>query len=315
MNTMSAFRLSRLFGLLLIARASAQVDCTGDTYTYNQSGLVVPFRNLCGKDISAPVDFNDPTNELTRAACFDRCVRKAPLCYGFDYATPGYAQYSCWLMQGYFLESSAIPTDNVNAAMLSPDFLAGLSDDCRSLGLNGCFQKNGQLGTVTSQKSSTTTQFISTTSSSASSSGAVATTSTSVTPSSTNTARPTVSSSPSKGLSTGAKAGIGAGVGIAGLLAILAVVLVLLKRRKRSAHYGTGPPQSHPVEKTTVYSHRAELPAPQSHHTRAELESPAGAISAAQPKAYTGATDAASYPVNNTHQYQENGHQESHRFY
>jgi hypothetical protein len=221
---------------LIATRIFAQSRCEGDTSIYNKNGLTVFFKNLCGKDITTQVDFLDPTNELTWSDCLDRCVEKAPLCYGFDFTPPGTASYSCWLMNATFLEDSALSKPyTVDAAMLDSNLVAGLSDDCQSLGLSGCYQKNDQLGTSattaprTSSITSTTRQSfpsttsvtISTTAVTTNASGEATTIIMTVTAESASPAssEPTL---PRGGLSTSAKAGIGAGVGGAILFAGLA---------------------------------------------------------------------------------------------
>ncbi|KZM21975.1 uncharacterized protein EKO05_0005040 [Ascochyta rabiei] len=129
----------------------AQGGCRGDTSIYNRNGLTVPFKNLCGKDIQKVVDFLDPTDELTWSDCLDSCVMKAPLCYGFDFTPHGTTDFSCWLMNASFAESDAkTQTYTVDAAMVDPDLVSELSSDCRTLGLQGCFQENGQLGAAAS---------------------------------------------------------------------------------------------------------------------------------------------------------------------
>lgn len=280
--------LSWLLWFLIITRTFAQSGCEGDTSTYNQNGLIVSFENLCGKDITAQVDFLDPTNELTWSDCLDRCVEKEPLCYGFDFTPPGTASFSCWLMNATFPESSALTQSYpVDAAMLSPGVLSGLSDDCRTMGLLGCYQKNGQLGTGTTTTripSTTTRQRLPTTSSVMTATtavitgagGGVTTIIMTVVAGSTSTA----SSGPiphDGGLSTGAKAGIGAGIGVVVLLAGIAGGVFLLKRRKRREQTVGG--TAHPdvsekiVDEDSHRRGRAELPAYQSQYPRAELES------------------------------------------
>lgn len=198
MLLLSSLRYSCLPWLLVSRSAIAQGGCRGDTSIYNQNGLNVPFKNLCGKDIQKVVDFLDPTDELTWSDCLDRCVMKAPLCYGFDFTPYGTTDFSCWLMNDTFAEGDAKKQAyTVDAAMLSSDFLTRLSNDCRTLGLQGCFQKNGQLSANTSSLASK-----------------------------------------SNGLSTGAKAGIGAGVGVVALIAISIVVACVLKRRKQKQERG-----------------------------------------------------------------------------
>ena len=50
---------------LPITHAAAHSGCQGDVSTYSKNGLMVPFQNLRGKDITATADFLDPTNKLT----------------------------------------------------------------------------------------------------------------------------------------------------------------------------------------------------------------------------------------------------------
>jgi len=272
--------LQWLTWLLVITRAFAQrSSCSGDISTYNRNGLIIPFKNLCGKDITAKVDFYDPTDELNWSDCLYRCVEKAPMCYGFDFTPYGSTDFSCWLMNATFPESSALSQNyTVDAAMLTADFLAGISDDCRTLGLLGCFQKNGQLGrsTTTTQASSMTTTI----------SSAIKTTST--TDISGNAATvgnhagstgPAIPGPPSHhaGLSTGAKAGIGVGVGVAVLIVGFAIGVLILRRRKLTAQEAEHPSASDKIVDTDPPRNgRAELPADQSRYTtygRVELES------------------------------------------
>jgi hypothetical protein len=216
----------------IIAQSSS---CTGDTSSYPLNGLIIPFKNLCGKDISAPVDFLDPTWETSFGDCMRKCVEKKPLCYGFDYNL-GPMQANCWLMNASFPESATTEALNprVDAAMLSSEILSGLSEDCKSLGLKGCWSKNGALAAASSTartSTSTSTQRIvaAATTGLVTSSSAVATT---AAPSATpGTGTPPRAPS-NNGLSTGAKAGIGAGVGVAALLFIGLAAIVLLKRRR-----------------------------------------------------------------------------------
>lgn len=95
--------------LWLAASALAQRDCEkdGDTSTYNQNSLVVPFKNLCGRDIEAFLDYLS-SSEPRRSDCIDRCVKQAPLCYGFDY-TPytSNSQNNCYLMNGTLKASNS----------------------------------------------------------------------------------------------------------------------------------------------------------------------------------------------------------------
>lgn len=141
--------------LTIVTHASAQSDsdrCVGNTTTtYHDFNLTVPFQNLCGKDIGAKVDFEDPTFEETWSDCMGRCVKKEPLCYGFDFRPLGATDYeNCWLMNATFDAATAVyPGFVIDAAMLAPDLVEGLDDDCRRLGLRGCFLKNGRLEKVT----------------------------------------------------------------------------------------------------------------------------------------------------------------------
>ncbi|KAK9420772.1 hypothetical protein SUNI508_00863 [Seiridium unicorne] len=58
-------------------------------------------------------------------------------------------------------------------------------------------------------------------------------TTTSTTSSTSSSSTPTTTSESSRGLSVGAQAGIGVGVGIAGLVAIVAIIALVIRRRKR----------------------------------------------------------------------------------
>ncbi|KAF2268573.1 hypothetical protein CC78DRAFT_377608 [Lojkania enalia] len=140
MSISCVFLLSWLTWNLIIRTSFAQSGCEANTSTYGQNGLVISFKNLCGRDIAAQVDFPDPTNELTRSDCINRCVEKAPLCYGLDFTRPGTVEFSCWFMNATFPESSALlQSYTVDAAMLSSEFLARLSGDCLIMGLLGCY--------------------------------------------------------------------------------------------------------------------------------------------------------------------------------
>jgi hypothetical protein len=196
--------------LSTVALAQRECDLDGATSTYNLGELIIPFDNLCGRDIGAALDYYSSA-EQRRSDCIDRCVKQAPLCYGFDY-TPYVSSTSnnCWLMNGSFSTSSAkVQNYVVDAGMLNPDFLAKLPEDCKTKGLRGCLE--GGLATPTASLSSSATSGVSTTS-----------------PSTGGDRQET-----SGGLSTGAKAGIGAGVGLAALIAILCGVLFILERVKR----------------------------------------------------------------------------------
>lgn len=215
-----------LLFLWLTSAALAQRDCDNDgaTSTYNESGLIVPFDNLCGRDIEASLDFF-ASPEQRRSDCLDRCVKQAPLCYGFDY-TPyvSSSQANCWLMNGTFLASNATERGFVaDAAMLNPNFLNQLPENCKTLGLRGCFERNGQLNFSTSNLATPTAP-------------------TSTSEASTTAALSTVRDQQhaSGTLSTGAKAGIGAGVGLVALIAMLCGILFVLRRVKR--YRATVPP-------------------------------------------------------------------------
>lgn len=111
-----------------------------------------------------------------------------------------------------------------DAAMLDPNFLAELPQNCQSLGLRGCFEQNGQFGSSTLSSATPTASSHSASTQDASTTIA-------------STAIPTSSGEPtggSGGLSTGAKAGIGAGVGAIALIAVLSGMLFVLKRVKRN---------------------------------------------------------------------------------
>lgn len=63
MPTSKAFLLELYWSvLLLVSTMAAPRDCQGDTSTYNQKDLVIPFKNLCGKDIQKPIDHADATH-------------------------------------------------------------------------------------------------------------------------------------------------------------------------------------------------------------------------------------------------------------
>jgi hypothetical protein len=269
-DSMYSTRIWLSLFLLLVHRTLAQSDCSGPTIYYNESSLTIPFKNLCGKDISAGYDFPDPSIEPSRAYCLMRCVQKAPLCYGFDFRTPDGTGPNCYLMQAKFSESSAVYIGvNFSAGMLDAGVADGLAADCYKLGLFGCWKKNGQIsesgGTSTSSVMVSTRISMSLT----------ATTS-SVTGSSSNTASTSLPPLPSGGLSTGAKAGIGAGVGAAALLVIIGLVVFILMRRKRNTQpvFDAAPPCT--SDKNHGYAHHGgttELSADQT-EGRGELESP-----------------------------------------
>ncbi|KAF9697049.1 hypothetical protein EKO04_004686 [Ascochyta lentis] len=245
-----------------MATTTAQGGCRGDTSIYNQNGLTVPFKNLCGKDIQKVVDFLDPTDELTWSDCLDRCVMKAPLCYGFDFTPHGTTDFSCWLMNATFAESDATTQNyKVDAAILDPELMSGLSSDCRTLGLQGCFQKNGRLSAAvsmtdiisittfpaSSEPTRVTPAIVATTAVMTDAGGKVSTLiMTVVTTLATGAAKSTgtvLPGSSSSRLSTGVKAGIGAGIGAVLLIAILVAILCVLKRRKRK--YGSADPPTY----------------------------------------------------------------------
>jgi hypothetical protein len=209
-------------GLSSVALAQQrECDLDGETSTYSQSGLIVRFDNLCGKDFeTSTLDFAHSVQQR-RSDCLERCVRWAPLCYGFDYGPyTDLDKVNCFLRNGFLPASDARQgTWAADSAMLNPDFLAQLPDDCKGLGLRGCFEKYGHLGNGTAGLATPTA------SSSASTTSGVSTTA----PPSTGGDRQQTS----EGLSAGAKAGIGAGAGSAALIAILCVVLFVLKRVKR----------------------------------------------------------------------------------
>jgi hypothetical protein len=207
-------------GLSSVALAQ-QRECDGETSTYSQSGLIVPFDNLCGKDFeTSTFDFAHSVQQR-RADCLERCVKSAPLCYGFDYGPyTGQDKVNCFLRNGFLPASDAKQgIEAADSAMLNQDFLDQLPMACKDLGLRGCFEKYGHLGNCTAGLATPTA------SSSASTTSGVSTTA----PPSTGGDRQQTS----EGLSVGAKAGIGAGAGSAALIAILCVVLFVLKRVKR----------------------------------------------------------------------------------
>jgi hypothetical protein len=249
----------------------AAPGCTGAVTVYNSSGLVVPFKNLCGKDISAPVDFMEPYFEASFADCMARCVEKKPLCYGFDFRPLGSAETNCWLKNAAFDERTAVSRDFVSdAAMLGPDVLRSVADECKESGLLGCFQKNGGW----KQDPTAGTTSLSSAVSSASSSVSMITSSTTATSSTVPVSK--------DGLSTGASAGIGVGVGLVVLGAVLVGILFLLRRRKQKArNISGGAVEAGPGESATGYKYvqeksvaPAELYAQPSYHDAIELESP-----------------------------------------
>lgn len=192
--------------------------------------------------------------------------------------------------------------------MLDPNFVANLSSDCLTMGLKGCFEKNGQLepetltsaipgGPTVHVPSSSATEQVTvavvvtqtpTGNSPLSSVIGAASTGTDTTGAgtSTSTSTSTASSeiiSQGGGLSTGAKAGIGAGIGILVLLTALGVGFFLLKRRKQKRHdvgVGEATAPSYAPEKTPYNDpHQrglAELQAHDGPYGTAELASPEG---------------------------------------
>jgi len=202
--------------LTLITHTTAQSDsdtCEGNTTTYHDFNLTVPFQNLCGKDIGAKVDFLDPTFEETWSDCMGRCVKKEPLCYGFDFRPLGATEFeNCWLMNATFDAATAVyPGFVIDAAMLAPDLVEGLDESCETLGLRGCFLKNGRLEKVTASSTSSTP--------------ASSATSTNTNAASTN----------SKSLPNGAKGGIAAGIVALAVLVALIIAFVCIRRRKQRA--------------------------------------------------------------------------------
>jgi hypothetical protein len=274
--------------ILLVFTASVigqSSSCKGDTSSYPLNGLIIPFKNLCGKDISAPYDFLDSTWEASFGACMQKCVDKKPLCYGFDYNL-GPMQANCWLMNASFPESATTEALNprVDAAMLSSEVLDGLSADCKSLGLKECWSRNGALAASSTARTLTSTQqdVAAAATGTATSTTAVATTTASSVTSGTSTPPPV----PSNGLSTGAKAGIGAGVGAAALVLIGIAVIVLLKRRKnKSFQEDITQVNNVPEKPMAAYNpHRgtAELSVQHGLYADAELEGTSAAPTATQ---------------------------------
>ncbi|OAL50178.1 hypothetical protein IQ07DRAFT_632099 [Pyrenochaeta sp. DS3sAY3a] len=273
--------------LFLVSRTFAQ--CSGETSVYSSDGLTVPFKNLCGKDITAVVDFMDPTNELTWEDCMGRCVEKQPLCYGFDFTPYGQTNHSCWLMSSTFPESSAQPQSyTVDAAMLTPEYLASLRDDCQSLGLRGCYLSNNRAGvtddtvTVTSVPPTATPLSVASSVIAAETPNTISTLSSIISSTSTSTSTPGGSPPPGQigtegGLSTGAKAGIGVGVAVVALLLLLGGLFFLKRRKARATDAGQAP-YPYSTEKT-VYTDPhgrglAELQGPNGPYRTAELPSP-----------------------------------------
>ena len=229
-----------------------ECDRDGELSFYNQSRLIIPFNNLCGKNITAALDYGW-TPEQRRSDCIDRCVKQAPLCYGFNY-TPYIDpfQANCVLMK------DLIPASNVteaqgfvaDAAKLDPDFLAQLPDDCKSLGLRGCFEKYGHLGNITAGLATPTASL-----------------SASTTPGGSTTAPPSTGEDQqqkSRGLSTGDIVGIS--LGSAAFVAILNVGWCVLKRVKRKRAIGSyntvqqsNNGNTHPPHKAEAATGRLEL--------------------------------------------------------
>lgn len=259
----------------ILAQSSS---CSGDTTSYPLNGVLIPFKNLCGKDIGAAVDFLDPTWENSFGDCMRKCVEKKTLCYRFDYNF-GPMQFNCWLMNASFPESSAYSALNprVDAAMLSSDVLNGLSEDCKSLGLKECWSKNGALGTMRATTSSQRVIVAATTGTATGTSVVPALTLTAVAAPSATSGTDTPSSTPSSGgFSAGAKAGIGAGVGIGALVLLGLAALFLLKRRKSKPAQDDIPQTTDVSEKPKVeYPPRSgtnELHAQHGLYVDAELE-------------------------------------------
>jgi hypothetical protein len=243
--------------------------CTGAATIYNSSGLVVPFQNLCGKDISAPADFPEAFVEASFADCLARCVETKPLCYGFDFRPLGSGETNCWLKNITFDERTAVSRDFVaDAAMLSSDFLGSMADECKELGLMGCFEKNGGW-----RKNPTTTS---------SNSGASSASSAMSSMTSSTAASSSTTAAPKSGLSTGASAGIGVGVGVVVLGAVVFGVTFLLRKRKqraRNVSASGGAVEVGPGEISTGHGYvreksavPTELYAQHNYHHAAELE-------------------------------------------
>ena len=272
MSSLPSIRHLCLLWLWLAASAFAQRECEkdGDTSTYNQNSLVVPFRNLCGKDVEASLDYFS-SSEPRRSDCIDRCVKQAPLCYGFDY-TPytSNSQNNCYLMNGTFKASNATYRNFVaDAGMLDPNLAIKLPKSCQSLSLRECLEKNAQLVPSASATS---------TSSSSSTSISTASTTSAPTAGSSNNEQATAGTG---GLSTGAKAGIGAGIGLVALIAVLSGLLLLLrrvKRRRRGAQLPVLAAEAELDSYSKPYpQHKAES------QTHAHMEASSPAIAAPKP--------------------------------
>jgi hypothetical protein len=277
---MAAMRLYLWLACLLtiITHTSAQADvgCEGIVSTYNETGLVVPFHNLCGKDIGALVDFLDPTDEVSWADCLGRCVDKSPLCYGFDFRPLGSVDKNCWLMNASFdAESAVYPGYPVDAAMLAPALVDWLSSDCRTLGLRGCFDKNGRLDEETGSVTGLVASILSV---SATPSSTTASSTTSPSSTSTLAGTPATTSAPStgsEGLSKGARSGIIAGIVCLTALVVLFVAFVCLRRRKQrgrvAPNVGEAEVSAHHLQAVELLGHKgsysvAELPSPRIIH-------------------------------------------------
>ena len=198
-----------------------ECDRDGTTSTYNLGGLTVPFDNFCGENITAALSYSW-TSEQRRSDCIGRCVKKAPLCYGFNYSPYiDLFQANCILMKDSVPASNVTKGDLVaDAATLNPEFIAQLPDDCKTLGLRGCFEKYGRLGTGTADLATSTASSSSSTTS--------------------TTAAPSTGSGD---LTREEKIGIGAGLGgAAGSIAILCVVWFVrrcVKRKRATGSYNT----------------------------------------------------------------------------
>lgn len=177
-----------------------RADCIGDTLNYNSSGIFVPFKNLCGRDINITSDF--VTRHVPdRLDCLSLCVSQATLCYGFDFneaPRPGSIN-NCYLQGGVFEERDTIPEATGNAAMLLPEFRDEYLNKCGTRGLQECLQDQLAAPTSGSPVNASTSQ-----------------------------------GSPAQGfrLSTGARVGIGSAIAVVVSLSIVVAGLVLLRCRK-----------------------------------------------------------------------------------
>lgn len=189
-------------GLFLLMLRHVEADCVGDTLNYNSSGIFVPFKNLCGRDINATVDFV-ARHVTNRNDCLGLCVSRTTLCYGFDYneAPRSGSVNNCYLMGGMFEERDTIPEATGNAAMLMPEFRNEYLNQCGTRGLQECLHDQRAAPTSGSASNATTLQN-----------------------SPVSTSR----------LSTGSRVGIGSAVAVVVSLVILAVASLLLNRRKTS---------------------------------------------------------------------------------